>query len=62
FGTNDLEFSQSAKQILTCIFCQENSEVKINSEAIVLSAYVQNSRVLSKTRSRRIENWDTFDP
>ncbi|CAF4512586.1 unnamed protein product, partial [Rotaria magnacalcarata] len=33
FGTNDLELSQSAKQILTCIFCQENSEVKLNSEA-----------------------------
>lgn len=41
FGTNDLELSQSTKQILTCIFCQENSEVKLNSEALVLSAYVQ---------------------
>ncbi|CAF1522489.1 unnamed protein product, partial [Adineta steineri] len=37
-------------------------EVKLNSEALVLSAYVQNSRVLSKNRTRRIENWDVFDP
>ncbi|CAF1488990.1 unnamed protein product, partial [Adineta steineri] len=61
-GTNDMEFTQSNKQLLTCIFCQENSEVKLNSEALVLSAYVQNSRVLSKNRTRRIENWDVFDP
>lgn len=40
-GTNDIELSQPAKQMLTCIFCQENSEVKLNSEALVLSAYVQ---------------------
>jgi E3 ubiquitin-protein ligase UBR2 len=61
-GTNDSELSPPMKQVLTCIFCQENSEVKLNSEALVLSAYVQNSRVLSKNRTRRIENWDTFDP
>jgi hypothetical protein len=42
-GTNDVEFSQPSKQILTCIFCQENSEVKLTSEALVLSAYVQKS-------------------
>jgi len=40
-GTNDVELSQPIKQMLTCIFCQENSEVKFNSEALVLSAYVQ---------------------
>lgn len=41
-GTNDIDLSQTTtKQILTCIFCQENSEVKLNSEALVLSAYVQ---------------------
>ena len=40
-GTNDVELSQPVKQILTCIFCQENSEVKLNSEALVLPAYVQ---------------------
>ncbi|CAF1230750.1 unnamed protein product [Rotaria sp. Silwood1] len=62
FGRTDIELSQPTKQILTCIFCQENSEVKLNSEVLVLSAFVQNSRVLSKNRTRRIENWDTFDP
>jgi hypothetical protein len=40
-GTNDMELSPPMKQILTCIFCQENSEIKLNSEALVLSAYVQ---------------------
>jgi hypothetical protein len=40
-GADDVELSQPMKQILTCIFCQENSEVKLNSEALVLSAYVQ---------------------
>lgn len=38
---DDNELSQPVKQSLTCIFCQENSEVKLNSEALVLSAYVQ---------------------
>lgn len=79
-GTNDIELSTPMKQTLTCIFCQENSEVKLNSKALVLSAYVQklvllffsvesnrevfvfSSRVLSKNRARRIENWDAFDP
>jgi hypothetical protein len=40
-GTNDSELLIPMKQVLTCIFCQENSEVKLNSEALVLSAYVQ---------------------
>lgn len=78
-GTNDTDLSSSVKQSLTCIFCQENSEVKLNTEALVLSAYVQkyvvfdisiirgstflfSSKVLSKNRARRIENWDAFDP
>lgn len=41
FGKNDNDSTQPVKQILTCIFCQENSEVKLNSEALVLSAYIQ---------------------
>ena len=40
-GMNDIELFPPIKQILTCIFCQENSEVKLNSEALVLSAYIQ---------------------
>ena len=78
-GTNDTDLAPPPKQNLTCIFCQETGEVKLNSEALVLSAYVQkfvfflsrefhgrvsvfSSRVLSKNRARRIENWDAFDP
>lgn len=40
-GTNDMDASLVGKQILTCIFCQENSEVRLNAEALVLPAYVQ---------------------
>jgi len=61
-GTYDVESSPTVQQKLTCIFCQESSDVKLNSDALVLSAYVQNSRVLSRNRTRRIENWDSFDP
>ncbi|CAF0909766.1 unnamed protein product [Adineta ricciae] len=60
-GTYDTDGSQPSKHSITCIFCQEISDVKLNAQAIVLPAYVQNSRVLSKNRSRRIENWDAFD-
>ncbi|CAF1066177.1 unnamed protein product, partial [Didymodactylos carnosus] len=61
-GTIYLDSSVQTKQTLTCIFCQENSELKLNSDTIVISAYVQSSRVLSKNRSQKIENPDTFDP
>ena len=37
--TNDS--SLSSKPMVTCIFCQESSEIKLNGEALVLSAYVQ---------------------
>jgi hypothetical protein len=40
-STHDADVTSSRKQILTCIFCQESSEVKLNAEALVLSAYVQ---------------------
>lgn len=40
-GTYDTDGSQPSKQSITCIFCQENSDVKLNAEAIVLPAYVQ---------------------
>ena len=40
-GTHDFDTAPSSRQELTCIFCQESSEVKLNSEAIVISAYVQ---------------------
>lgn len=40
-GTYDVESSLTVQQKLTCIFCQESSDVKLNSDALVLSAYVQ---------------------
>ena len=40
-GTYDTDGSQSSKHSITCIFCQEHSDVKLNAEAIVLPAYVQ---------------------
>ena len=40
-GTYDVESIPTVNQSLTCIFCQESSDVKLNADALVLSAYVQ---------------------
>lgn len=40
-GIHENEPIPNGKPTLTCIFCQESSEVKLNGEALVLSAYVQ---------------------
>ncbi|KAM9847822.1 E3 ubiquitin-protein ligase UBR2 [Aulostomus maculatus] len=36
------------RQLVTCILCQEEQEVKVQSRAMVLAAFVQRSTVLSK--------------
>jgi hypothetical protein len=56
-GTNDTDTSQVGKQMLTCIFCQENSEVKLNSEALVLSAYVQKFVPSRKSFYSSMRSW-----
>ncbi|XP_069714255.1 E3 ubiquitin-protein ligase UBR1 isoform X1 [Phaenicophaeus curvirostris] len=55
--------SVSEKEVLTCILCQEEQEVKLESAAMVLSACVQKSTALTQNRSRILElSGDTLDP
>uniref|UniRef100_A0A8C9L1P9 E3 ubiquitin-protein ligase n=1 Tax=Pavo cristatus TaxID=9049 RepID=A0A8C9L1P9_PAVCR len=47
--------SVAEKEVLTCILCQEEQEVKLESAAMVLSACVQKSTALTQNRSRILE-------
>lgn len=40
------------RQLVTCILCQEEQEVRGHGRAMVLAAFVQRSTVLSKNRQR----------
>lgn len=40
------------RQLVTCILCQEEQEVRGHGRAMVLAAFVQRSTVLSKNRHR----------
>uniref|UniRef100_A0A096MFC5 E3 ubiquitin-protein ligase n=1 Tax=Poecilia formosa TaxID=48698 RepID=A0A096MFC5_POEFO len=42
------------RQLVTCILCQEEQEVRGHGRAMVLAAFIQRSTVLSKNRSRGI--------
>lgn len=44
------------RQFVTCILCQEEQEVRVESRAMVLAAFVQRSTVLSKNRSKFIQD------
>nr|XP_045365352.1 E3 ubiquitin-protein ligase UBR2 isoform X6 [Camelus bactrianus] len=50
------------RQFVTCILCQEEQEVKVESRAMVLAAFVQRSTVLSKDRSKFIQDPEKYDP
>uniref|UniRef100_A0A452U1Q2 E3 ubiquitin-protein ligase n=1 Tax=Ursus maritimus TaxID=29073 RepID=A0A452U1Q2_URSMA len=51
------------KEVLTCILCQEEQEVKIENNAMVLSACVQKSTALTQNRGKPIElSGETVDP
>ncbi|XP_070442170.1 E3 ubiquitin-protein ligase UBR2 isoform X3 [Equus przewalskii] len=50
------------RQFVTCILCQEEQEVKVESKAMVLAAFVQRSTVLSKDRSKFIQDPEKYDP
>lgn len=41
-----------SRQLVTCILCQEEQEVRGHGRAMVLAAFVQRSTVLSKNRRR----------
>lgn len=40
------------RQVVMCILCQEEQEVKVDSRAMVLAAFIQRSTVLSKNRNK----------
>lgn len=44
------------RQVVTCILCQEEEEVKVDSRAMVLATFVQRSTVLSKNRNKIIQD------
>ncbi|XP_058507486.1 E3 ubiquitin-protein ligase UBR2 isoform X4 [Solea solea] len=50
------------RQLVTCILCQEEQEVKGHGRAMVLAAFVQRSTVLSKNRHRSLPNPERYDP
>ncbi|XP_029387505.1 E3 ubiquitin-protein ligase UBR2 isoform X2 [Mus pahari] len=50
------------RQFVTCILCQEEQEVTVGSRAMVLAAFVQRSTVLSKDRTKTIEDPEKYDP
>uniref|UniRef100_A0A3Q3JHU5 E3 ubiquitin-protein ligase n=1 Tax=Monopterus albus TaxID=43700 RepID=A0A3Q3JHU5_MONAL len=50
------------RQLVTCILCQEEQEVKGHGKAMVLAAFVQRSTVLSKNRHRNLPDPEHRDP
>ncbi|CAO2607444.1 E3 ubiquitin-protein ligase UBR2 [Lemmus lemmus] len=50
------------RQFVTCILCQEEQEVTVESKAMVLAAFVQRSTVLSKDRTKFIQDPEKYDP
>uniref|UniRef100_A0A8C2EZR1 E3 ubiquitin-protein ligase n=1 Tax=Cyprinus carpio TaxID=7962 RepID=A0A8C2EZR1_CYPCA len=50
------------RQVVTCILCQEEQEIRIDGKAMVLAAFVQRSTVMSKNRKRPPHNPDKYDP
>uniref|UniRef100_A0A8B9N554 E3 ubiquitin-protein ligase n=1 Tax=Accipiter nisus TaxID=211598 RepID=A0A8B9N554_9AVES len=50
------------RQVVMCILCQEEQEVKVDSRAMVLAAFIQRSTVLSKNRNKITPDPDKYDP
>ncbi|XP_073776610.1 E3 ubiquitin-protein ligase UBR2 isoform X6 [Danio rerio] len=50
------------RQVVTCILCQEEQEIRSDGKAMVLAAFVQRSTVMSKNRKRPPHNPDKYDP
>ncbi|OCT68575.1 E3 ubiquitin-protein ligase UBR1 isoform X3 [Xenopus laevis] len=52
-----------SKDVLTCILCQEEQEVRLDKPTMVLTACVQKSTALSQTRGKVVAHTgETFDP
>uniref|UniRef100_A0A8C8H7V6 E3 ubiquitin-protein ligase n=1 Tax=Oncorhynchus tshawytscha TaxID=74940 RepID=A0A8C8H7V6_ONCTS len=50
------------RQVVTCILCQEEQEIRADSKAMVLAAFVQRSTVMSKNRKRPPHDPEHYDP
>uniref|UniRef100_A0AAR2KYN6 E3 ubiquitin-protein ligase n=1 Tax=Pygocentrus nattereri TaxID=42514 RepID=A0AAR2KYN6_PYGNA len=50
------------RQVVTCILCQEEQEIRPDGRAMVLAAFVQRSTVMSKNRRRPPHNPESYDP
>ncbi|XP_069579847.1 E3 ubiquitin-protein ligase UBR2 isoform X3 [Brachyistius frenatus] len=50
------------RQLVTCILCQEEQEVRGHGRAMVLAAFVQRSTVLSKNRCRNLPDPERHEP
>uniref|UniRef100_A0A4W5RUJ6 E3 ubiquitin-protein ligase n=1 Tax=Hucho hucho TaxID=62062 RepID=A0A4W5RUJ6_9TELE len=50
------------REVLTCILCQEEQEVQARSPAMVLTACVQRSTVLTQCRGKTLANNETLYP
>ncbi|XP_057197580.1 E3 ubiquitin-protein ligase UBR2 isoform X2 [Triplophysa rosa] len=50
------------RQVVTCILCQEEQEIRVDGKAMVLAAFIQRSTVMSKNRKRPPYNPDKYDP
>uniref|UniRef100_A0A8B9JND3 E3 ubiquitin-protein ligase n=1 Tax=Astyanax mexicanus TaxID=7994 RepID=A0A8B9JND3_ASTMX len=50
------------RQVVTCILCQEEQEIRSDGRAMVLAAFVQRSTVMSKNRRRPPHNPESYDP
>uniref|UniRef100_A0A4W4FMA3 E3 ubiquitin-protein ligase n=1 Tax=Electrophorus electricus TaxID=8005 RepID=A0A4W4FMA3_ELEEL len=50
------------RQVVTCILCQEEQEIRADGRAMVLAAFVQRSTVMSKNRKRPPHDPESYDP
>ncbi|CAB1312562.1 unnamed protein product, partial [Coregonus sp. 'balchen'] len=50
------------RQVVTCILCQEEQEIRADGKAMVLAAFVQRSTVMSKNRKRPPHDPERYDP
>ncbi|XP_052769327.1 E3 ubiquitin-protein ligase UBR2-like isoform X1 [Mya arenaria] len=61
-GAKRTRVTGAQPQIGTCILCQEEQEITHTSKAMVLTAFVQKSTVLSQQHGNALIHGDDFDP
>ncbi|CAL1294338.1 unnamed protein product [Larinioides sclopetarius] len=49
-------------KVYTCILCREDQELSCSGRALVLSAFVQRSSILSKNRKHLLKEASSYDP